>query len=109
MLFTDPSEHVRIEEFSDVNGQFSPVTNLSSVIRFVICIVIQRSQSATAMKILHPFILQLSKVEVINTYHAKFYIEIPTGRPVILNAKFSFAVPPLLERQMAVNHIESWI
>ena len=56
-----------------------------------------------------PFFLQLLKVEVINTYHAKFYIEIPTGRPVILNAKFSFAVPPLLERQMAVNHIESWI
>ena len=56
-----------------------------------------------------PFFLQLGKVEVINTNHAKFYIEIPTGRPVILNAKFSFAVPPLLERQMAVNYIESWI
>ena len=56
-----------------------------------------------------PFFLQLWKVEVINTNHAKFYIEIPTGRPVILNAKFSFAVPPLLERQMAVNYIESWI
>ena len=63
----------------------------------------------TAIKILHPFFLQLSKVEVINTYHAKFYIEIPKGRPVILNAMFSFAVPPLLERQMAVNHMESWI
>ena len=56
-----------------------------------------------------PFFLQLWKVEVINTNHAKFYIEIPTGRPVILNAKFSFTVPPLLERQMAVNYIESWI
>ena len=56
-----------------------------------------------------PFFLQLLKVEVINTYHAKFYIEIPTGRPVILNVKFIFAVPPLLERQMAVNYIESWI
>ena len=56
-----------------------------------------------------PFFLHLWKVEVINTYHAKFYIEIPTGRPVILNAKFSFALLPLLERQMAVNHIESWI
>ena len=44
-----------------------------------------------------PFSLQLLKVEVINTYHAKFYIEIPTGRPVILNAKFSFILPPLLD------------
>ena len=43
-----------------------------------------------------PFSLQLLKVEVINTYHAKFYIEIPTGRPVILNVKFSFVLPPLL-------------
>ena len=56
-----------------------------------------------------PAFLQLWKVEVINTYHAKFYVEIPKRRPVILNAKFNFAVPPLLERQMAVNHIESWI
>ena len=44
-----------------------------------------------------PFSLQLLKVEVINTYHAKFYIEIPTGRPVILNVKFSFVLPPLLD------------
>ena len=43
------------------------------------------------------FSLQLLKVEVINTYHAKFYIEIPTGRPVILNVKFSFVLPPLLD------------
>ena len=44
-----------------------------------------------------PFSLQLLKVEVINTYHAKFYIEIPTGRPVILIVKFSFVLPPLLD------------
>ena len=44
-----------------------------------------------------PFSLQVLKVEVINTYHAKFYIEIPTGRPVILNVKFSFVLPPLLD------------
>ena len=44
-----------------------------------------------------PFSLQLWKVEVINTYHVKFYIEIPTGRPVILNVKFSFVLPPLLD------------
>ena len=44
-----------------------------------------------------PFSLQLLKVEVINTYHAKFYIEIPTGRPVILNVKFSFVLPPFLD------------
>ena len=44
-----------------------------------------------------PFFLQLLKVEVINTYHAKFYIEIPTGRPVILIVKFSFVLPPLLD------------
>ena len=44
-----------------------------------------------------PFSLQLLKVEVTNTYHAKFYIEIPTGRPVILNVKFSFVLPPLLD------------
>ena len=44
-----------------------------------------------------PFSLQLLKVEVINTYHAKFYIEIPTGRPVILNVNFSFVLPPLLD------------
>ena len=56
-----------------------------------------------------PFFLQLWKVEMININHAKFYIEIPTGRPVILNVMFSFAVPPLLERQMAVNYIENWI
>ena len=44
-----------------------------------------------------PFSLQLLKVEVINTYHVKFYIEIPTGRPVILNVKFSSVLPPLLD------------
>ena len=44
-----------------------------------------------------PVSLQLLKIEVINTYHAKFYIEIPTGRPVILIVKFSFALPPLLD------------
>ena len=44
-----------------------------------------------------PFSLQLLKVEVLNTYHAKFYIEIPTGRPVILIVKFSFVLPPLLD------------
>ena len=43
-----------------------------------------------------PFSLQLWKVEVINTYGAKFYIEIPTRKPV-LNAMFSFAAPPLLD------------
>ena len=48
-------------------------------------------------KILLPFSLQLLKIEVINTYHAKFYTEIPTGRPVILNLKFSYALPPLLD------------
>ena len=44
-----------------------------------------------------PFSLQLLKVEVINTYHVKFYIEIPTGRPGILIVKFSFVLPPLLD------------
>ena len=44
-----------------------------------------------------PVSLRLLKIEVINTYHAKFYIEIPTGRPVILIVKFSFALPPLLD------------
>ena len=55
------------------------------------------------------FSLQLLKVEVINTYHAKLYIEIPTGGPVILNAKFSFALTPFPIQKMAENHIESWI
>ena len=56
-----------------------------------------------------PFSLQLLKVEVITTYHAKFYIEIPTGRPVILIVKFSFVLPPLLDSKNGLKHIESWI
>ena len=44
-----------------------------------------------------PFSFQLWKVEVINTYLAKFQVKIPMGRHIILNVKFRFVLPPLLD------------
>ena len=56
-----------------------------------------------------PVSLQLLKIEVINTYHAKFYIEIPKGRLVILIVKFSSPCRHYSIQKLAVNHMESWI
>ena len=65
--------------------------------KFFICLHFAVVKVPLRRKFCIPFSLQLLKVEVINTYHAKFYIEIPTGRPVILIVKFSFVLPPLLD------------
>lgn len=49
------------------------------------------------IKLWLPYSFQISKVEVINTYLAKFQVNIPMMRPFILNVKFRFTFPPLLD------------
>ena len=44
-----------------------------------------------------PYSFQISKVEVINNFLAKFQVKIRMIRPLILNVKLRFALPPLLD------------
>lgn len=45
------------------------------------------------------FSLHFWKVEVLNTYHVKFYLKILTGSQVILTLFLGFGRPPLLDIQ----------
>ena len=44
-----------------------------------------------------PFLFTFGKLEVQNTYHAKFYRDIRTGSLIILALFFGFRSPPLLD------------
>ena len=47
-----------------------------------------------------PFSLHFWEVEGLSTYHAKFYLKIRTGSPVVLTLFLGFGSPPLLDSKM---------
>ena len=47
-----------------------------------------------------PFSLHFWEVEVLSTYHAKFYLKIRTGSQVILSTFLGFSRPPLFDSKM---------
>ena len=54
------------------------------------------------------FTIQFWKVEVLNTYHAKFYFKIRTGSPIILTLFFAFGRPPFFNSKMAARKQKKW-
>ena len=61
------------------------------------------------MKILHVLFSLDFEIDVLNRYHANFYLKIPTASMIIVTQFFGFRCPPLLERQMTVSEERGWV
>ena len=73
---------------------------LNHLVFFVYLIVFARVKVVLWSKFCIPFSLLFWEAEVLNTYHAKFYLKIRTVCQFILTLFFGFGRPPLLDPKM---------